>query len=486
MIDSGANMNIISLKFQKHTKIPCTKKENPYELTVINGSRLPGQDEVTHETRPLRMKLQQHDEEIILDVVNGTRYDIVLGLPWLRKWNPLRINWITHKIEFETTRSVTKWQPKHRQRTMLDEREFCYTVKNPETADRRQRGTLGTAPPRTQRTNQRPEVTKGNDDTFAIPKEYQKWAWLFKEETGAEALPEHQPWDHEIKLEDGKQPPFGPIYAKTEKELKEERKYIADNLRKNFIRPSESPARSPTLFAGKKDNTLRLCVDYRALNHITIKDRYPLPNAKELRSRLGGARYFTKLDLRGAYNLIRIKKGDEWKTAFGTRYGHYEYLVMPFGLTNAPATCQRLVNNTIRYALDIFAIAYLDDILIYSETLQEHIGHVKRILQSLAEKRLFLKPEKCMFHAQEVDFLGYIVGTNGMRIDPAKIKSLREWPTPTNLKEVLGFLGFSNYNRIFVEGYSKIAKPLTELSKKDHGFKWEAPQQKAFEQLRQA
>ncbi|HEY9845636.1 MAG TPA: retropepsin-like aspartic protease/reverse transcriptase, partial [Candidatus Caenarcaniphilales bacterium] len=485
IIDSGAAMNAISTKFQKQMRIPCRKKRKPYGLTVVNGSPLPGTGRVTQETRPLEMTIQQHHEEIILDVLDMASHDVVIGLPWLKRWNP-RINWVTHRIEFELSRSVTRRQPKHRQRTMLDDREFCYTVKNPEPADRRQRGTLGTAPTRIQRANHKPEVTKGNDDTFVLPKEYQKWAWLLKEETGANALPKHQPWDHEIKLEDGKKPPFGPIYGMSEGELKEVRRYLDENLRKGFIRPSESPARSPVLFAKKKDGTLRFCVDYRALNNITIKDRYPLPNAKELRSRLGRAKYFTKLDLRGAYNLVRIKEGEEWKTAFGTRYGHYETLVMPFGLTNAPATCQRMVNDTIRYALDIFAMAYLDDILIYSETLQEHIGHVRQVLQSLAERRLFLKPEKCTFHAREVEFLGYIIGTNGMRIDPAKIRSLQDWPTPTNLKEVLGFLGFSNYNRIFVEKYSEKARPLTELSKKDNGFRWDTAQQKAFELLKQA
>ncbi len=184
-----------------------------------------------------------------------------------------------------------------------------------------------------------------------------KFAALFKEETTAKALPKHQSWDHEVELEPGKAPTFGPIYALSEKELGVLREYIDENLKKGFIRESKSPAGYPILFAPKKDGKLRLCVDYRKLNDITIKNRYPLPNISELQDRLSRAKIFTKLDLRGAYNLIRMKEGEEWKTAFRTRYGHYEYLVMPFGLTNAPATCQALVNNVVRAQLDRSAIA---------------------------------------------------------------------------------------------------------------------------------
>ena len=168
--------------------------------------------------------------------------------------------------------------------------------------------------------------------------EYKEYKQLFQEGPKNEALPKHQPWDHVIPMEEGKSPPFGPIYQLSEKELKVLKEYIDDNLQKGFIKPSTSPAGSPVLFVPKKDGSLRLCVDYRALNNITIKDRYALPLINELHDRFQGAKIFTKLDLRGAYNLIRVKAGDEWKTAFRTRYGLFEYQVMPFRLTNAPAS----------------------------------------------------------------------------------------------------------------------------------------------------
>ena len=293
---------------------------------------------------------------------------------------------------------------------------------------------------------------------------------MFEEETTAKALPKHQPWDHKIELETGKAPTFGPIYALSEKELKVLRGYLDENLKKGFIRESKSPAGYPILFAPKKDGSLRLCVDYRKLNDITIKNRYPLPNIGELQDRLGKAKIFTKLDLRGAYNLIRMKEGEEWKTAFRTRYGHYEYLVMPFGLTNAPATCQALINNVVRAHLDRSAIAYLDDILIYSETTEEHVSHVQEVLGCLSQAGLLLKPEKCEFHRRSVEFLGFVVSTKGISMSPEKIKAIAEWPTPHDVKEVQSFLGFANFNRKFIEGYSKKALPLTDITKKDIGF----------------
>ena len=249
-------------------------------------------------------------------------------------------------------------------------------------------------------------------------------------------MPKHQPWDHKIELETGKAPIFGPIYALSEKELKVLRGYLDENLKKGFIRESKSPAGYPILFTPKKDGSLRLCVDYRKLNDITIKNRYPLPNIGELQDRLGKAKIFTKLDLRGAYNLIRMKEGEEWKTAFRTRYGHYKYLVMPFGLTNAPATCQALINNVIRAHLDRSAIAYLDDILIYSESTEEHVSHVQEVLGCLSQAGLLLKPEKCEFHRRSVEFLGFVVSTKGISMSPEKIKAIAEWPTPHDVKEV--------------------------------------------------
>jgi hypothetical protein len=227
-------------------------------------------------------------------------------------------------------------------------------------------------------------------------------------------------------------------------------------------------------------------VDYRGLNKITVKNRYPLPLIQENLDRFQAAKYFSKIDLRGDYNLIRIAAGEEWKTAFRTRYGLFEFLVMPFGLTNAPASFQQLMNEVLREFLDISVIVYLDDILIYSKTREDHIHHMKQSLEKLRKHRLWAKAEKCRFFQTSVDFLGHIVSHDGVSMDSAKVKTLLEWKPPRNVKDVQVFLGFANFYRKFIKGYSKITEPLTRLLRKDTKFLWSEKTQSAFDTLKTA
>jgi transposase InsO family protein len=236
----------------------------------------------------------------------------------------------------------------------------------------------------------------------------------------------------------------------------------------------------------KRDGSLRLCVDYRGLNKVTIKNRYPLPLIGESLDRLRAATVFTKLDLRSGYNLVRIADGEEWKTAFRTRYGHYEYRVMPFGLTNAPATFQNLMNDVLRDFLDVFAVVYLDDILIFSPTLDEHKRHVRLVLERLRTNGLFAKPEKCFFHQKEIEYLGFIVSPSGVKMDPEKVSAVLEWPEPASVHDLQIFLGFANFYRRFIGGYSKITAPLTRLLRKGHTFTFDEPARQAFSQLKTA
>ena len=260
-------------------------------------------------------------------------------------------------------------------------------------------------------------------DLSSIPLEYQEFADLFRKEE-ADKLPPHQPYDHTIPLEQGKTPPFGPIYKCSPGELDTIRKYIHEHLRKGFIRHSQSPCGAPIVFAWKKDRTLCLCIDYRGLNKITIENRYPLPLIGELLERMGNAKFFTKFDVHDGYNQLRMAPGEEWKTVFRCCYGLFEYTVMPFGLCNAPGTFQHYMNDTFLGFLDEFLVVYLDDLLIYSSNLKEHKKHISKVLEKLKEAGLFLKPSKCQFHVQEVEFLGFIIGENGVRMDPAKVDSV--------------------------------------------------------------
>jgi len=220
------------------------------------------------------------------------------------------------------------------------------------------------------------------------------------------------------------------------------------------------------MFVKKKDGKLRLCADYRALNEVTKKDRHPLPLISEALDRLGGAKYFTKLDIKDAYQNIRIKR-DEWKTTFSTKLGTYEYLVMPFGLCNALAAFQRWINKVLMEYIDMCCIIYLDDVLIYSNTLQQHHKDVSNILEAIRKSGMKVKPSKCEFHQSETEYLGFIIGQEGVKTDPVKTQAIWDWTTPEKIKEIQSFLGFCNFYRRFIEGFSRTARPLYARTKKE-------------------
>ncbi|KAJ6436324.1 mRNA 3 end-processing YTH1 [Purpureocillium lavendulum] len=321
------------------------------------------------------------------------------------------------------------------------------------------------------------------DPATKVPHHYHEFLKVF-DQSEADKLPPHRDCDHEIQLQPGTTPPHGPLYSMSEDELVVLRKFLQENLDKGFIRASTSPAASPVLFAKKPGGGLRFCVDYRGLNAITIKNRYPLPLIQETLSQLSQAKYFTKLDVVAAFNRIRIKEGQEWMTAFNTRYGLFESLVMPFGLSNAPATFQARINEVLRPFLDRFCTAYIDDILIYSNDLASHRLHVKSVLQALEAAGLQLDVRKCEFETTEVKYLGMIISTTGVRMDPAKVDCLVNWERPVNVKDVQAFLGFSNFYRRFIKGFSRIVRPLVALTRKSLKWNWTLRCQEAFDALK--
>ena len=299
-----------------------------------------------------------------------------------------------------------------------------------------------------------------------------------------DGLPPSREVDHRIELVPGSSPQSRPTIRLSATELAELKKQLIELEAAGFIRPSKSPFGAPILFVKKKDGTMRMCIDYRALNRITVKNSYPLPRVDELFDRLQGARYFSKIDLRSGYHQIRIAPEDVPKTAFRTRYGHYEFLVLPFGLTNAPATFMHLMHQALRPFLDECALVFLDDILIYSKTLEEHEQHVRRVLDALREQKLYAKESKCEFFKHEVEFLGHRVGQDGVRMMEDKVQAIREWPTPCSVRDVRAFLGTAGYYRKFIRDFSAIAAPLSELTKDSVKFEWAAPHETAFAQLK--
>ncbi|GJX71234.1 putative reverse transcriptase domain-containing protein [Tanacetum coccineum] len=266
------------------------------------------------------------------------------------------------------------------------------------------------------------------------------------------------------------------------KELAEQLKELSD---KGLLRPSSSPWGALVLFVKKKDGSFWMCIDYRELNELTVKNRYPLPRIDDLFNQLQGSSVYSKIDLRSGYHQLRVREEDIPKTAFRTRYGHYEFQVMPFGLTNAPAVFMDLMNRVCKPYLDKFVIIFIDDILIYLKNKKEHKEYLKLILELLKKEELYAKFSKCKFWIPKVQFLGHVIDSEGIHVDPAKIESIKDWTSPKSPTEIRQFLGLAGYYRRFIEGFSKIAKPMTKLTQKKVKFVWGDKQEAAFQLLKQ-
>ncbi len=442
MIDSGAAGDFLDLSLAKELGIPTQLLPHPQAVTALDGRPLePGR--VTEATQSLRLTIHQHQQEETFYLIDSPEYPVILGHPWLRRHNPW-IDWSAGTIlSWGSTCHLTCLRPS------APSSEIQESV-----------------------------------DLSRVPSSYHQFKAVFSKSRGT-SLPPHRPYDCAIELLPGSCPPRGRIFSLSSPERTAMDTYIKESLAAGIIRTSTSPAGAGFFFVGKKDGGLRPCIDYRGLNKITVRNRYPLPLMATAFELLQGASIFTKLDLRNAYHLVRIRQGDEWKTAFNTPTGHYEYLVMPFGLTNAPAVFQALINDVLRDMLNQFVFVYLDDILIFSGSLEEHEGHVSRVLQRLLDNHLYVKPEKCEFHVTQAQFLGFIITPGHVEMEPKKVEAVLNWPIPATVKEVQRFIGFANFYRRFITKFSSVVAPLTALTK-GGGIKinWGSEAAGAFEELK--
>ena len=475
LLDCGCTGPILNRDFVARHHMPWVQRDRPIMVQTADGKPMEGAGDRYTEDAILR--IGTHQEELTWEISRlEDGIDGYLPISWLQTHNP-DVQWDTGKMTWRSD-----YCKKHCLPMTLGDVALSFVRLIEEKKE------WMSSYCRAQAASAVWHNKEGGDVADDLPEHYREWASVFSEEE-INKLPEHSSWDHEINLVEGATPPFGPIYPLNEKELSVLRDYINKNLEVGKIRRSKSPAGSPILFVPKADSTLRLCVDYRGLNKLTIKDRTPLPLMTELREQVAKAKIFTKLDLRHGYNLIRIAEGDEWKTAFRTKYGLFEYLVMPFGLCNAPASFQAMINEVLRELLDEGVIVYIDDILIYSVTEEEHITLVQRVLGKLKKAHLCVALDKCRFHVSEVDYLGYVISDKGISMSQEKVRAVKAWNPPdpkatTAVKWAQEFLGFANFYRRFIEGFSKIAKPLSDLTKKDQKFEWTSACGQAFETLK--
>nr|BAH80065.1 putative retrotransposon protein [Oryza sativa Indica Group] len=297
-------------------------------------------------------------------------------------------------------------------------------------------------------------------------------------------MPPKRDIEFRIDLVPGTNPIHKRPYRMAANELAEVKRQVDDLLQKGYIRPSTSPWGAPVIFVEKKDHTQRMCVDYRALNEVTIKNKYPLPRIDDLFDQLEGATVFSKIDLRSGYHQLRIREENIPKTTFTTRYGLFECTVISFGLTNAPAFFMNLMNKVFMEYLDKFVVVFIDDILIYSKTKEEHEEHLRLALEKLREHQLYAKFSKCEFWLSEVKFLGHVISSGGVAVDPSNVESVLSWKQPKTVSEIRSFLGLAGYYRRFIENFSKIARPMTRLLQKEVKYKWTESCEQSFQELK--
>ncbi|KAL0163719.1 hypothetical protein M9458_039472, partial [Cirrhinus mrigala] len=431
LVDSGSSGNFISQECLNQLHLSRQRHCHEYSVRTIQGKPL-GRGRIRHSSPHITLQVGLfHTERIWFLVLEDSTVSIILGRPWLQQHRP-----------------ILRWDP-------------CDVISWSESC---QDNCLSNLPQ---------PLPVPVEDPPEIPAEY------------VASLPPHRPWDCAIDLLPDAKLPKGKVYPLSIPERQVMEAYIEEALKQEFIRPSTSPAASSFFFVGKKDGGLRPCIDYGQLNSQIVQQSYPLPLVPAALEELRGARIFTKLDLRSAYNLIRIRKGDEWKTAFVTPTGHYEYQVMPYGLSISPSVFQTFMNEVFREFLHQFVVVYIDDILIYSRNQAEHRQHVLQVLQKLRQHSLFLKLENCEFHQPTVQFLGYNISAEGVQMDQGKVDAILKWPMPTSVKELQRFLGFTNFYRRFIMDYSTITAPLTSLLRgKPKHLLWNPAAHEAFEQLK--
>jgi RNase H-like domain found in reverse transcriptase/Reverse transcriptase (RNA-dependent DNA polymerase)/Integrase zinc binding domain/Chromo (CHRromatin Organisation MOdifier) domain/Retroviral aspartyl protease len=495
MVDCGATADFISQSFVEKNRIPSIPLTDRRVILLADGSK----HSVGRRSMPLTVTFPGFTGFVAPQILplHGIRADLILGLPWLSRYNP-SIDWQARTLTFSPKQPPGQGATapsKHTIRILpaegpLDKNGLHVVTSSTELNKlNRHHDTVQWL---CHMEEMHDEGTTSTDPTASLSPELrslltpilEQFADVFPENLPP-GLPPSRTVDHKIELKPGAVPVSRSPPRLSPPELAELKKQLIELLSNGKIRYSVSPWGAGTLLVAKKDTKdKRLCIDFRPVNEVTVKNKASLPNIEELFDQVLGAKYFSKLDLRSGYHQIRIHPDDIPKTAFNTRYGHFEFLVLPFGLCNAPATFMRLMLEVFRDCLDQFVIIFLDDILVYSKTAEEHAKHLKIVLSILRKNQLYAKLSKCAFFQQKVKFLGHVISSEGISVDEDKIAAILRWPIPTNVSEVRSFLGLAGYYRKFVPGFSKVALPLTLLLHSENKFEMKQPQLQAFRALK--
>ncbi|KAK1432277.1 hypothetical protein QVD17_09172 [Tagetes erecta] len=464
LFDTGASRSFVSTEIIHHPSFIIEKMLLPLEVEIADSKNYLLFDVCRN------CKITIEDEEYDIDLVPMVlgEFKVVVGMDWLSRYH----------AEIECERKVIHvLSPSGKRVSIHGERKvepkLCTIIEAMKYVHNGGRTFLAYVI----------DTTIGTSQQIVDIPIVRDYADVFPEEL--HGLPPEREVEFRIELVPGANPVAKAPYRLAPTEMRELMTQIQELLDKGFIRPSVSPWGAPVLFVKKKDGSMRMCIDYRELNKLTVKNRYPLPRIDDLFDQLQGASWFSKIDLRSGYHQLKVREEDVAKTAFRTRYGHYEFLVMSFGLTNAPAAFMDLMNRVCRTMLDKFVIVFIDDILVYSRSESDHACHLREVLETLRKEKLYAKFSKCAFWLKEVQFLGHVINEDGILVDPSKVEAILKWVPPKNPTEVRSFLGLAGYYRRFIRDFSSMALPLTKLTRKNEKFVWGKDQEEAFKELKE-
>ncbi|XP_028556143.1 uncharacterized protein LOC114581024 [Dendrobium catenatum] len=478
LIDTGCTENVISRAVVQSLQLKTVKSPNPYKISWVKK----GIEMAVTDMCKVSFSIGKHyASEVLCDVVDMDVCHLILGCPWQfdvgaiydGRANTCSFEWKGKRLRL-LPRSPDQDSSNVNAKTvlfsvsgkrLLNEWKDSYCIMALVIQEQN----------RNSQTSTIPEIVKNLLQQFAdiAPTELPS------------GLPPMRAIQHQIDFLPGANLPNLPHYRMSPNEHLALQQIVDEMLEKQLIQPSLSPCAVPALLVPKKDGSWRMCMDNRSINKITVKFRFPMPRLEDMLDKLTGAQVFSKLDLRSGYHQIRVRPGDEWKTAFKTRQGLYEWKVMPFGLCNAPATFMRLMNEVLRPVLNRCCVVYFDDILVFSSTLEDHIQHLTTIFGILRENQLFLNLTKCDFASPQVAFLGFIISATGINVDPKKVAAIVDWPTPRTLFEIRSFHGLANFYRRFIKGFSIVMAPITDVLKQPQ-FSWSTAQQESFEAIKSA
>jgi len=493
LLDSRAMELVMSSEFARKKGFKLKKLERPIQVRNVDGSF--NREGPIENTVEVNVYYKGHVERMEINVIGGQKWGVILGMPWLECHNS-EIDWKTGEVKM--TRCLEEcgkqWRPVQGKSGWEKQKEEEAREEKEERREKKEKK-------KNQKKGKMVEVRKVAEEWEIWDKEeeaakseaeakklvlekFHEWIKVFGKKQ-SERMPTRKLWDHAIDVKEGFVPRKGKVYLLSREEREEVREFVKEQLQKGYIWLLKSPQTAPVFFVGKKDGKKRMVQDYRYLNEWTVKNNYPLPLISDVLESIGMKKVFTKMDLRWGYNNVRIKEGDKWKTAFTTPEGSFEPTVMFFGLTNSPATFQAMMNELLRDLTNTGKVAvFIDDVIVGTETEEEHDKLVAEVIRRLEENDLYVKPEKCKWKVREVEFLGVVIGPEGIKMEKEKVKGILEWLTPKCVKDVQKFLGLANYYHQFIEGFAMVARPLYDMVKKDKKWEWTEKQEEAFRELK--